>query len=94
MVDIDTVYSKSRDGPPSTTFFTELSLFLRRSPDALRLMKAEQTSVHLTGDAFCAEQVVEEPLLSQLRHGGIEDRQVERAELIWLVDGDEEILHL
>jgi len=67
---------------------------LRGAAHALRLVQAEQTAVDLARDAVGAEQIVEEPLLAQARHAGVEDAVVEGAEIARLVHGDKQILQL
>lgn len=66
----DSWRSTHHTGPPRI-----LEILLARAPDRLRLVQAEETVVDLARDGFGGHEVVEEPLLSQTRNIGIEDRE-------------------
>lgn len=61
--------------------------------DALRFVQAEQTPVNLACDGVSIEQIVKEPLQTQPRNSHFENARVERTEVPWLINGNEEVFH-
>ncbi|KAI3477917.1 hypothetical protein L1887_60224 [Cichorium endivia] len=91
VVKVDAVDAHARHGLPLGV--DHLAVLLDGAADALRLVQAEQTPVHLARDRISAEQVVEEPLLAQLGDVCAEDAKVERPEVVGLIHGHEEVLN-
>lgn len=67
---------------------------LAGSLDTLRLVQGIQAVIDLASDAFCAKQIVKQPLLPQLTDVGLEYRESIWPEVIGLVDCGKEIFDM